>query len=124
MSSPGASSSSSSSGYSSAPDTAASSASSNNESVVLQDMSAENEPTALEAQVLYHLQFKYAGTLHQITVNAGDCIFDLKAVVYSITSVPPERQKLLQLVSGRLPADDLPISQIVSDMSVVLSIHH
>lgn len=33
-------------------------------------------------------------------------IFDLKAVLFSMTDVPPERQKILGLVKGRLPADD------------------
>jgi ubiquitin-like domain-containing CTD phosphatase 1 len=33
-------------------------------------------------------------------------IFDLKAVLFSMTDVPPERQKILGLVKGRLPPDD------------------
>lgn len=33
-------------------------------------------------------------------------IFDLKAVLFSMTDVPPDRQKILGLVKGRLPPDD------------------
>jgi hypothetical protein len=32
-------------------------------------------------------------------------IFDLKAALYSLTNVPPERQKILGLVKGKLPPD-------------------
>ncbi len=33
-------------------------------------------------------------------------IFDLKVVLFSMTDVPPERQKILGLVKGKLPPDD------------------
>jgi ubiquitin-like domain-containing CTD phosphatase 1 len=33
-------------------------------------------------------------------------IFDLKAALFSMTDVPPERQKILGLVKGKLPPED------------------
>lgn len=36
-----------------------------------------------------------------------DCrVFDLKATLMSLTDVPPERQKILGLVKGKLPDDE------------------
>lgn len=32
-------------------------------------------------------------------------VFDLKGILYSLTKVPPERQKILGLVKGKLPLD-------------------
>jgi len=39
-------------------------------------------------------------------------IRDLKAVIYSVTAVPPERQKILGLVLGQIPADDVLLSTL------------
>ena len=33
-------------------------------------------------------------------------VFDLKATLYSLTNVPPERQKILGLVKGKLPSEE------------------
>ena len=33
-------------------------------------------------------------------------VYDLKAALMSLTNVPPERQKILGLVKGKLPTDD------------------
>ena len=33
-------------------------------------------------------------------------VFDLKAALFSLTNVPPERQKILGLVKGKLPPDE------------------
>lgn len=37
--------------------------------------------------------------------STADRVFDLKAVLYNLTKVPPERQKILGLVKGKLPPD-------------------
>jgi ubiquitin-like domain-containing CTD phosphatase 1 len=39
--------------------------------------------------------------------NASFCerVFDLKGILHSLTKVPPERQKILGLVKGKLPPD-------------------
>jgi hypothetical protein len=33
-------------------------------------------------------------------------VFDLKAALHDLTSVPPQRQKILGLVKGKLPPDE------------------
>ena len=69
-----------------------------------------------------HLHFTWAGKPFEIDVAGSDrcreallhasiifsqfCrVFDLKATLYSLTNVPPERQKILGLVKGKLPPD-------------------
>ncbi|KAG5647319.1 hypothetical protein DXG03_000857 [Asterophora parasitica] len=42
----------------------------------------------------------------------GILVFDLKAVIHSLTKVPPERQKILGLVKGKLPPDQDRISDL------------
>lgn len=37
-------------------------------------------------------------------------VFDLKAALFSLTNVPPERQKILGLVKGKLPPDEERVS--------------
>jgi hypothetical protein len=39
-------------------------------------------------------------------------VLDLKSVIYSLTNVPPERQKILGLVSKKLPDDAATLSNI------------
>jgi hypothetical protein len=34
-------------------------------------------------------------------------VFDLKVALYSLTDVPPERQKILGLVKGKIPPDEV-----------------
>lgn len=50
-------------------------------------------------------QIDYNDTVGRNT-HSSRRIFDLKAVLFSMTDVPPERQKILGLVKGRLPPDD------------------
>ena len=44
-----------------------------------------------------------------------DLILDLKHLIFSLTQVPPERQKILGLVKGKLPADDLLVASLGLD---------
>jgi ubiquitin-like domain-containing CTD phosphatase 1 len=37
---------------------------------------------------------------------------DLKALIFSQTTVPPERQKILSLVKGKLPDDEVALSHL------------
>ncbi|KAF8503797.1 HAD subfamily IIID h [Russula emetica] len=52
------------------------------------------------------LSFTWSGRSFTLDIAHSDRIFDLKAVLFSMTDVPPERQKILGLVKGRLPPDD------------------
>lgn len=52
------------------------------------------------------LSFTWAGRSFTLDIAHSDRIFDLKAALFSMTDVPPERQKILGLVKGRLPPED------------------
>ncbi|KAH9945837.1 HAD IIID h [Epithele typhae] len=62
-----------------------------------------------------HLQFSWSGQSFTLDVAESDMVFDLKAALMSLTNVPPERQKILGLVKGKLPND----SARVADMKLV-----
>ncbi|TBU65507.1 HAD IIID h [Dichomitus squalens] len=53
-----------------------------------------------------HLQFTWSGKPFELDIAESDRVFDLKAALMSLTDVPPERQKILGLVKGKLPTDD------------------
>ncbi|KAI0372975.1 HAD subfamily IIID h [Pilatotrama ljubarskyi] len=53
-----------------------------------------------------HLQFSWSGKPFSLDVAESDRVYDLKAALMSLTNVPPERQKILGLVKGKLPTDD------------------
>lgn len=42
----------------------------------------------------------------------SDTVGDLKQLIWSITSVPPDRMKLLNLVKGKLPADETDVRSL------------
>jgi hypothetical protein len=49
--------------------------------------------------------FTWAGKPFTLDIAESDRVFDLKAALQSLTNVPPERQKILGLVKGKLPPD-------------------
>ncbi|KAI0636660.1 HAD subfamily IIID h [Trametes polyzona] len=53
-----------------------------------------------------HLQFTWSGKPFTLDIEESDRVYDLKAALMSLTNVPPERQKILGLVKGKLPTDD------------------
>ncbi|KAN0061731.1 hypothetical protein ACQY0O_005723 [Thecaphora frezii] len=55
---------------------------------------------------------KYAGSLLSVRLAEDDTVADLKAILCSLTDVPPESQKLLGLTRGKPPADDELIGSI------------
>ncbi|KAI0282703.1 HAD IIID h [Russula brevipes] len=59
------------------------------------------------------LSFTWSGRSFTFEVAQSDrLIFDLKVVLFSMTDVPPERQKILGLVKGKLPTDDVRIGDL------------
>ncbi|KAG8887594.1 hypothetical protein FRB98_009322 [Tulasnella sp. 332] len=67
---------------------------------------------AAEEQVVEnwtHLRFTHAGKEYAVELADSDRVFDLKEKLQALTSVPFERQKILGLVKGKLPADDVTI---------------
>lgn len=51
------------------------------------------------------LKFSWAGKTFELEIAESDRVYDLKAALHSLTEVPPERQKILGLVKGKLPPD-------------------
>ncbi|KAI0273463.1 HAD IIID h [Gloeopeniophorella convolvens] len=52
------------------------------------------------------LSFTWSGKSFSLDIAESDRVFDLKAVLFSMTNVPPDRQKVLGLVKGKLPPED------------------
>ena len=57
-------------------------------------------------EVWYTLNLSHGRKNYVVNLAESDRVFDLKAAIYSLTSVPPERQKLIGLVKGKLPPED------------------
>lgn len=49
---------------------------------------------------------KYQGTFLSARLAEDETVADLKAILFSMTDVPPESQKLLGMVKGKQPSDD------------------
>ncbi|KAI0811003.1 HAD IIID h [Irpex lacteus] len=58
------------------------------------------------------LSFTWSGKAYQLDIAGSDRVFDLKVALYSLTNVPPERQKILGLVKGKLPSDEVAVSEL------------
>ncbi|KAJ3753018.1 HAD subfamily IIID h [Lentinula raphanica] len=58
------------------------------------------------------LQFTWAGKSFSLDIADSDRVFDLKTSLHELTRVPPERQKILGLVKGKLPPDQGRISDL------------
>jgi len=52
------------------------------------------------------LLMTWSGKKYPITMRGDSNIFDMKMTIAELTKVLPERQKILGLVKGKLPADD------------------
>lgn len=66
----------------------------------------------LPPEVVYSLAMKWRSTRYEIDVAESDTVGDLKQVLWSMTSVPPDRQKLIGLTKGTLAADEVPLSNL------------
>ncbi|KAG8812363.1 hypothetical protein FRC17_002059, partial [Serendipita sp. 399] len=51
------------------------------------------------------LKFTHSGKEYTVDLADSDRVFDLKALLDKLTDVPPERQKIIGLVKGKLPPD-------------------
>ncbi|EIN07108.1 HAD subfamily IIID h [Punctularia strigosozonata HHB-11173 SS5] len=63
----------------------------------------------------FTFQFTWAGKPFELEIAESDRIYDLKGSLYSLTNVPPERQKILGLVKGKLP----PEQERIGDLKLV-----
>ncbi|OBZ69263.1 Ubiquitin-like domain-containing CTD phosphatase 1 [Grifola frondosa] len=69
-------------------------------------ITAQVDAVELESERWIHLQFTWSGKPFTLDVAESDRVYDLKATLLSLTDVPPERQKILGLVKGKLPPDE------------------
>ncbi|KIK58200.1 hypothetical protein GYMLUDRAFT_246238 [Collybiopsis luxurians FD-317 M1] len=97
-------------------------------STVIPDNDPLHEEIATEAQVAststefssvtqaperwVNLQFTWAGKPFSLDIADSDRVYDLKTALYELTKVPPERQKILGLVKGKLPPDQARIADL------------
>ncbi|KAI0690580.1 HAD IIID h [Cytidiella melzeri] len=58
------------------------------------------------------LVFTWSAKSYELDIAGSDRVFDLKSALYSLTDVPPERQKILGLVKGKLPSDEVAIADL------------
>jgi ubiquitin-like domain-containing CTD phosphatase 1 len=66
-----------------------------------------------EEQEHYCFAARYAKVQLEVRLTVEDTVQDLKAILFSMTDVPPERQKILGLVRGKLPDDATTLGQLV-----------
>lgn len=55
---------------------------------------------------------KYSKSILSLRLSIEDSVSDLKAVLFSLTDVPPARQKIMGLAKGKLPLDETTIGHI------------
>jgi len=76
----------------------------------------ETPPTTAEDQVVDEvwtsLKFTHSGKELSLSIERSDRVFDLKGALFELTNVPPERQKILGLVKGKLPPDDVRVEDL------------
>ncbi len=53
-----------------------------------------------------------SGTLLSARLAEDETVGDLKAILFSMTDVPPESQKLLGMVKGKQPSDDTQLGSV------------
>ncbi|KAF8582275.1 ubiquitin family proteint [Ramaria rubella] len=63
-------------------------------------------------EVWISLRVTHGGKELSLSIEKSDRVFDLKGALFELTNVPPERQKILGLVKGKLPPDDVCIDDL------------
>ncbi|PWN52527.1 HAD-superfamily subfamily IIID h [Violaceomyces palustris] len=65
-----------------------------------------------EEEVFVSFVVKYSNSFYSVRLSLSDSVADLKAVLWSLTDVPPPGQKLIGLSKGKIPQDDAKISEL------------
>ncbi|KPV78410.1 uncharacterized protein RHOBADRAFT_33090 [Rhodotorula graminis WP1] len=94
------------------PPTASTSTSPDSDSPGAHVLADSNLPTELPSELSFDLVFSWRGQKQAITVQELDTVGDLKMLLWSLTSVPPERQKIVGLVKGKLPGDEQEVVEL------------
>ncbi|GAA6036906.1 hypothetical protein JCM8097_006347 [Rhodosporidiobolus ruineniae] len=69
-------------------------------------LEAAHLETELPVEVRFQLVMSFRGKKTEVSIVESDTVGDLKQLLWSLTSVPPDRQKLVGLVRGKLPGDE------------------
>ncbi|PWN35199.1 uncharacterized protein FA14DRAFT_160452, partial [Meira miltonrushii] len=80
------------------------------------NLPAEEAATSASAPIdeeHYCYTAKYGKVNVEVRLGISDSVQDLKAILFSMTDVPPERQKILGLARGKLPIDSTSLGEIV-----------
>ncbi|PSR83039.1 hypothetical protein PHLCEN_2v5843 [Hermanssonia centrifuga] len=72
------------------------------------------EPGAIPEKWI-SLSFTWAGKPFTLQIAETDRVFDFKTMLHNLTKVPPERQKILGLIKGKLPSDEV----LIQDLKLV-----
>ncbi|KAF8315171.1 HAD-like protein [Clavulina sp. PMI_390] len=79
------------------------------------ERSPENMPLSIpepEPEVFITLHASWMGHSRNLVLAESDRVLDLKDKINELTSIPPDRQKILGLVKGKLPPDDVTIKDL------------
>ncbi|TFY71885.1 hypothetical protein EVG20_g1136 [Dentipellis fragilis] len=86
------------------------------QATVIQTESVDDAPDEVGVEEQWiHLAFSWAGKPYTLDIAESDRVFDLKAALFSLTNVPPDRQKILGLVKGKLPPEE----ERIGDLKIV-----
>ncbi|PWN45262.1 hypothetical protein IE81DRAFT_320445 [Ceraceosorus guamensis] len=71
-----------------------------------------SEAGTVDEQKWMSFSVRHGKTFHNVRLAEDDSVLELKMMIFSLTDVPPERQKLLGLTRGKLPIDEAPLSSL------------
>ncbi|KAH8099554.1 HAD-like domain-containing protein [Cristinia sonorae] len=80
--------------------------------VAVDKVDAPTPPVNAEREQWVHMIYTWSGKTFKLDIAESDRVFDLKAALHEQTNVPPERQKILGLVKGKLPEDAVRIGDL------------
>ncbi|KAM0793299.1 hypothetical protein ACM66B_000759 [Microbotryomycetes sp. NB124-2] len=84
----------------------------NDASVGVYDASGGGAAALLPDEIVYMLICSWRGQQLPIQVAETDCLGDVKASLWSLTGVAPDRQKLVGLVKGKLPGEEVEVNSL------------
>ncbi|EJD02204.1 HAD IIID h [Fomitiporia mediterranea MF3/22] len=88
----------------------------NNDATVAAEGSVEDVQVASDEssapEVWIKLKFTWSGKSFDLNIADTDRVYDLKSLLFSMTNVPPDRQKILGLVKGKLPPEEETIANL------------
>ncbi|THH30762.1 hypothetical protein EUX98_g3437 [Antrodiella citrinella] len=80
--------------------------------MIVDKVDAPTPAPDLEREEWLHVMYTWSGKTYKLDIAESDRVFDLKTTLQEQTNVPPERQKILGLVKGKLPDDGVKIGDL------------